>query len=391
MIKEKQENLQRFDRGEVKSDVFVTAEGYIRGEAIVTRTGIFIYHNPDGSIRRELRHPDEVWNEDSISSMESIPITNNHPEEKLVSSKNFKNLVIGYTGQEIKKDGDYIIASLVIADQDGVDWVKNQKRRELSLGYTVDLYKEDGIYENEPYDYVQKNIRYNHLAIVDKARAGEMARIALDRSDTIEILKEEKVMAKKKIKIDQEEIMVEPATAEYIERLLDDLKNLEEEKIRVEREIDDIKKKLERTEAERDSLREKTLEVFEEKREFISMDEASFNQKVSERVSLLRMAVEMLSKESKVNIDSMTNDEIKRKIIHEKRKSISLDGKSTVYIDAMFDTIIDDHKNSSVNVSNIKFSKIDSLDSTNLDLSLTEKARLDMMNRQKNLLNKESR
>lgn len=391
MTKEKQQNLKRFDRGEVKNDVFITEEGYIRGEAIVTRTGVFIYHNPDGSIRRELRHPDEVWNEESISSMESIPITNNHPEEKLVSSKNFKDLVIGYTGQDIKKDGDYIIASLVIADQDGVDWIKNQKRRELSLGYTVDLYKEDGIYKDEPYDYIQKNIRYNHLAIVDKGRAGEMAKIALDRSDTIEILKEEKVMAKKKIKIDQEEIMVEPATAEYIERLLEDLKNLEEEKLRVEREIDEIKEKLERTEAERDSLREKTLEVIEEKKEVISMDEASFNHRVSERVSLLRMASEMLSKESKVNIDSMTNDEIKRKIISEKRKSISLDGKSAVYIDAMFDTIMDDHKNLSVNISNVKFAKIDSLDSSHLDLSPTEKARLDMMNRQKNLHKKESK
>ncbi len=38
-----------------------TPEGYLEDTPILTSTGIFEYTNPDGSIRRELRLPEEVF------------------------------------------------------------------------------------------------------------------------------------------------------------------------------------------------------------------------------------------------------------------------------------------------------------------------------------------
>lgn len=360
-------NLARFDRGLVKGDAVITDEGYIRAHAVVTRTGVFNYQNPDGTIRRELRHPEDVWTEDSISSMELIPITNGHPQEKLVSAENAKRLAIGYTGETIRKDGDFILANLVITDKDGVEAVTKQDRKELSLGYTVDLEDEQGVYNGEPYDARQKNIRYNHLAIVEKARAGNEARIALDSQDAVEIITEVKTMAKRKIKIDEEEIMVEESTAAYFERLRDDLRNLEDEKRRVEEKLRDaedekrrvedeikmIRGKLERAEGERDSLRDQMEDV--KKSSDINQDSAEFKQAVAERIKLYKVAEEHLGESKLTKLDSMSNLEIKKNIIQECRKTVNLDGKSQVYIEAMFDTILDDKSNKSVNTKNVSY------------------------------------
>lgn len=356
MLHSQVESVKRYDRGEIQGSAFITDEGYIRAKAIVTRTGVFEYKNEDGSLRRELRHPEDVWNEDSLSSMELIPVTNNHPPEMLVNSENFKRLAIGYTGETIQKEGQFIFANVVITDAEGIDWVKNQGRKQLSLGYTVDLVPESGDYHGVPYDYRQTNIKYNHLAVVNRARAGSEAQITLDRADTFEILKEGELM-KKKIKIDEEEMLVEPAIAEYIQRLYNDLSMLRETRDRIEAEIDQLKTKLETIEAERDSLKDQLEEVKEEVEEevTVSMDSKEFKSRVKQRVSLLKAADDLLDKDSKTNLDSLEDLAIKKKVISKHKKTICLDGKSEAYIEALFDTILDEKKQQKVNVDNVTF------------------------------------
>ena len=78
-----------------------------------------------------------------------IPITNDHPPERLVNAKNSKKLAIGYTGERIVVDGENVIANLLITDEEGVKAVTEMGRKELSLGYTVDLLEEKGVFNNE--------------------------------------------------------------------------------------------------------------------------------------------------------------------------------------------------------------------------------------------------
>ena len=370
------EKVCRFDRSEVSGDAVLTEEGYIRATAIVTRTGIFLYNNPDGTLRRELRHPSDVWDEESISSMSLIPVTNNHPDNKLVNSKNFKELAIGFTGETIKKDGDFILATLVITDHDGVDYVKNQGRKQLSLGYTVDLHPDDGVYKGERYDYRQKNIRYNHLAIVEKARAGADARIALDSMDTVEILlKKEDQMAKRKIKIDEDEMMVEPEIGDYIDRLQMDVKNLQDERNRVEMELSRMREELEKAFAERDSMQAKMDDpALKVPMGTVSMDSMAFQSAVKERVRVITTAEQTLDKSKRQNLDSMSTSDIKKAVITQCRKTICLDGKSVAYVDAMFDTILDDRLKSAVNVDNVEFlTENKNLDSQSTTMSARDK------------------
>ena len=57
-----------------------TDEGFLIGVACVTNTGIFPYMLPDGTIRNELRLPEEVFADDSLETLKGKPLTDDHPD-----------------------------------------------------------------------------------------------------------------------------------------------------------------------------------------------------------------------------------------------------------------------------------------------------------------------
>lgn len=175
-------------------DTFFTEEGYFRDKPILTSTGIFEYHNPDGTLRRELRIPEEVFSDESLASYEGKPIIITH-DAGLVDKSNVSRFQIGTILSKGYRDGDDVRADIVINDTDSM---KQCGLKELSLGYSLDLDETPGVYNGEPYDAIQRNIRINHLALVREARAGEQARLNIDSRDTTKsVLKGEKVMKKK--------------------------------------------------------------------------------------------------------------------------------------------------------------------------------------------------
>lgn len=341
-------NIARYDQGEIKGSSIFTDEGFLRCDAIVTRTGVFIYKNNDGTIRRELRHPDDVTIAESLNSMKMIPVTNDHPIERLVTSENAKRLSVGFTGENVQIDGRYIISNFTVTDQNAIDDIVAKGKNQLSLGYTVDLIEEKGDFDGEEYDFRQTNIRYNHLSIVQSARAGSEARIALDENDAFEISQtEESEMAKRKVKIDQDEFMVEPEAADSIERLLEDMKNLESEKVRVEEELGMIKDKLEKALAERDTAKEEAEALLKEngemkEKEEEKMDSVEIDRRVRERLKLLKHAEILLDSETMEKVSDLSDMDVKKKIILAKYPSAKLDGKNDVYLNARYDAIIED-------------------------------------------------
>ena len=121
-------NLRRYDKGIIQNETTLTEDGYIKGRAIVTRCGVFLYKNADGTIRKELRHPDEIMMPESLESMKMIPIVDGHPTEKLVTADNAKRLSIGYTGETIESEMPFVISNLVITDKATVSKIKNKKK-----------------------------------------------------------------------------------------------------------------------------------------------------------------------------------------------------------------------------------------------------------------------
>lgn len=167
--------VQRFDSLPLDATYF-TDEGYLVDHPIVTSVGIFVYHNPDGSERRELRLPEEVFAEKSLASYKGKPIIVTH-DAGYVDTDNVKDESIGTILSEGYRDGDDVRAEIIIHDTDSL---KKYKMRELSCGYNLRLDETPGVWEGQPYDAIQRDIEINHLALVDKARVGEQARLNID-------------------------------------------------------------------------------------------------------------------------------------------------------------------------------------------------------------------
>lgn len=109
------------------------------------------------------REPQDVFDEASLNSIKGKPVTLNHPDE-LVNSKNFKDYVVGFI-DEVWQDGDNIVGVIVIQDEKAIKAVETGELKDLSLGYTARLVKdEDGKLK-------QTEIVINHLAIVGEGRA----------------------------------------------------------------------------------------------------------------------------------------------------------------------------------------------------------------------------
>lgn len=163
------------------SKAYYTEEGYLMDRPILTSTGIFEYTNPDGSIRRELRLPEEVFSPESLRSYKGKPIIITHGAG-LVNKDNVHDESVGTILSEGYKDGNSVRAEIVIHD---TDEMKKAGLKELSLGYNLDLDETPGIWNGQPYDAVQRNIIINHLALVLEARAGDQARLNVDSRDKI--------------------------------------------------------------------------------------------------------------------------------------------------------------------------------------------------------------
>lgn len=114
------------------------------------------------------RPEEEVFSKETMSSFEGMPVTNDHPDtEEGVTVDNVSYLEKGHA-QNVRrgtgKDRDLLIADLLIKDRQTIQDILDGKR-EISCGYNYELCEEDG-------KYVQRQIRGNHIAIVDRGRAG---------------------------------------------------------------------------------------------------------------------------------------------------------------------------------------------------------------------------
>lgn len=156
-------------------------DGYLVADARVARTGIQIYAGhevgkPEMAVVRVYRPDSEVFSRDTLASFAHRPVTNDHPDEA-VTAGNWKDHAVGNTSDEIARDGSFVRVPLMVADAKAIDLVEKGKR-ELSAGYSCDLTWESGqTADGQAYDAIQKNIRANHVAIVQRGRAGSEVRI----------------------------------------------------------------------------------------------------------------------------------------------------------------------------------------------------------------------
>lgn len=177
-------NMIRFvDRANV-GDVKEIEGGYLVATTRVARTGVQLYlaselgdvaidagFSPDDVVR-VYRHPDEVFHKDSLASITRVPVTVDHPPES-VTADNWSEFSVGDVGDAYSTEKEWIVVNPMIKDAAAIQAARTT-HKEISMGYGAVIVKaRDGLEA----DFEQKNIRYNHLALVPKGRAGDMARI----------------------------------------------------------------------------------------------------------------------------------------------------------------------------------------------------------------------
>lgn len=149
-------------------------------EATPTRSGIFLYRNDQGETVRELRHPDEVFSDKTMESLNGIIYTTQKNHVSLMTPENVRERTYGFTLQNAKRVDNHSQIDIKVTDGSEIKAIMGGESLELSNGYSCDVIQESGTFEGEKYDAKQTNIIYDHVARVEKARGGESCRIRLD-------------------------------------------------------------------------------------------------------------------------------------------------------------------------------------------------------------------
>jgi len=331
-------NAMRYDAATYSRPV-ETPNGYLRCDAVITRCGVFPYRCADGSVRRELRLPEEVFREDSLATFADIPITDGHPPTGLVDAKNTRRFSAGFV-RSVCRDDARLAANLLMTDAEVIAAAKRGKRA-LSCGYRCDLEWTpgvtrgiEGVEDGLEYDAIQRNIRGNHVAIVDAGRAGAEATLRLDGADaaSVALLPQPKGQPRMKVRIDGVDYEIDDTPAQAVRKVV---VRLDE----VEAELATAKKAQAEQQARADAA-EEGLEAEKKLRTDATSDD-KVRELVRSRVALETKAAKVLGDEAR--LDEMSDDDLRRAVIlkvspgAEKR----LEGAEAAYVEARYDAALE--------------------------------------------------
>lgn len=152
----------------------LTPEGFLLCENVpIARTGAQLYSSEEipvegvGGRVTVHRDPADVFRPETIASFEGKSVTLDHPDDWVVPG-NWKELTHGFA-QNVRRgengQEDLLVADLLITDQAAITRVRGGLR-EVSCGYDADYE------QTAPGVGYQRNIVGNHVALVERGRAG---------------------------------------------------------------------------------------------------------------------------------------------------------------------------------------------------------------------------
>ncbi len=332
------------DRLNISSERVYTDEGYLLVPSRISRVGIQQYlavemgltDRDPTDIVNVYRPPEEVFSDASLASFVNKPVTNNHPPE-LVNASNFKTYSVGNSGNEIVKDGMFVKVDLIIMDEDSIKDIESGKS-ELSNGYLSDIEWTPGVTpEGENFDAIQRNIKGNHIAIVERGRAGPACRVA----DNLPNLGDNVIMAK--ITIDGVDFEVPEQAAQAVgklqARLSDAEKETQTEADKVKAKEDEMEEAAKKAKAKEDSLEAKLDDA---KSKILTND--AVDKLVAARAKLADTVLKICPD---IKLDGKDNLTLVKEVVADKCPTINMDSVSTDYIQARFDMLAESIDNNS--------------------------------------------
>jgi 8-oxo-dGTP pyrophosphatase MutT (NUDIX family) len=133
------------------------------------------------------RPAEELGSEECIKSFKLMPWTDDHPTDLLGDpAQGFvpadEKGVHGVIGEKVYFEGDTLYGNLKVFSEGLARKIASGKKQ-LSCGYHCDFVEDPGVFNGVPYQYVQKNMRGNHMASVTAGRMGSDVRV-LDAAET---------------------------------------------------------------------------------------------------------------------------------------------------------------------------------------------------------------
>ena len=323
----------------IDGSVNVTDRGLV-ALAKAARTGIQEYlgsemGKPEMPIVRVYRPADEVFHADALASFSHAPITMDHPAEP-VTPDNIKQYEVGEVSTAAKVEGGWVSLPLIVKHRDAIDAVQNGKNQ-LSAGYSCNIDWTAGVTaDGESYDAIQRNIRINHLAIVDAARAGPDARIGdswgaspIKPGDApiTQADKRENTMSTVNVVLGDKAVAVATADAPAVEAFkADAAKKLDDAKAAHDAAMAAKDAELAAKDAEIDALKGKVLEG------------AALDAAVAARGDLIAKARAIAPD---VKTDGLSDAAIRKAVVTAVLGD-AVKGKADAYIDARFDILAED-------------------------------------------------
>ena len=345
----------------------LTSEGYLRAWATIARTGVQMYTDADGSIRREYRPEAEVASPESLASFAGKAITLEHPPV-LLDSANTKDYQVGFSGTEVVYDNGFVRAVMTITDKDAIERIMRGDAKEVSAGYRVNYEATPGVTDNgENYDGIQKEINGNHIAVVRRGRAGPQVKLHLDRLDAadpylINSIEEPSMTAK--VNFDGAEFEVSESVALAITKEREDAKmsyedmkkkydGMMSEASKMKEEMDamekEMKGKMDAAEGRADAL---SQELEAAKADLEAAQQVNVDSLVEERIALIDKA--RISLDSAFDFAGKNAREIMEASIKAVRGDADLSERSDDYVTAMFDTLAESPRTDSATTEELR-------------------------------------
>ena len=137
-----------------------------------------------------LRHPDELAK--AVDTFNNIQLLDVHVPVNADDPQ--KESIAGSTGTDAAYVHPYMQNSLVIWDQAAIDDVVAERKKELSSSYRYTADMTPGYYEGLRFDGIMRNIIANHVALVEKGRAGPDVMVNDQRLESPVMLKSRRAL-----------------------------------------------------------------------------------------------------------------------------------------------------------------------------------------------------
>ena len=169
-----------FDKKEIDTNDF-----WLIKDNPMTKIGVFPYLGrqispelePD-KIYQVLRPEEELTSPETLKSLELIPLVNEHTmlgtKDGMMPAE--EKGVHGVTGQHPKVQKPLITNDLKVFSEELKNEIENGKK-ELSAGYSCRYDLTPGEYNGQHYDAIQRDVRFNHIALVGEGRMGKDVRV----------------------------------------------------------------------------------------------------------------------------------------------------------------------------------------------------------------------